>query len=113
MIMGDTCTRLRVLQREDRPAGALDPNEPKHVAEAVAKLGFEPRGHHVGRSRTTSTTGGAQHFRAGDPRDPERPGDHHEVLTPDFLRKDGAAQTVGGAKPTCFNTISRPCRRNT
>src|SRR6187399_819765 len=104
MILGDTCTRACAFCNvKTGLPGTLDPNEPKHVAEAVAKLGLS---HVVITSvdRDDLDDGGAQHFaqviraiRAATP------GTTIEVLTPDFLRKDGAAQTVVAAKPDVFN----------
>src|SRR5215470_15003358 len=104
MIMGDTCTRACAFcnVKTGLPM-ALDPHEPKHVAEAVAKLGLS---HVVITSvdRDDLADGGAGHFaqviraiRAATPNTTI------EVLTPDFLRKDGAAQIVVAAKPDVFN----------
>ena len=49
--------------------------------------------------------GGARAFRRGHPRDPRRDARQTtiEVLTPDFLRKDGAVETVVAARPDVFN----------
>jgi lipoic acid synthetase len=83
--------------------GALDPEEPAHVAEATRKLGLA---HVVVTSvdRDDLEDGGAAHFAAviGAIRAccPETT---IEVLTPDFLRKDGAAEVVVGARPDVFN----------
>ena len=92
MIMGDTCTRACAFcnVRTGLP-GALDADEPEHVAEAVAKLGLS---HVVITSvdRDDLADGGAEHFaqviRAIRAATPDTT---IEVLTPDFLRKDGAA----------------------
>src|SRR5947208_4653477 len=62
MIMGDTCTRACAFCNvKTGLPGALDPNEPTHVAEATAKLGFA---HVVITSvdRDDLPDGGAQHF---------------------------------------------------
>src|SRR5215831_160078 len=104
MIMGDTCTRACAFcnVRTGLP-GALDPHEPAHVAEATAMLGL---GHVVVTSvdRDDLADGGAAHFaaviRAIRAR---RSATTIEVLTPDFLRKDGAAETVVAARPDVFN----------
>jgi lipoic acid synthetase len=104
MIMGDTCTRACAFcnVRTGRP-GPLDPAEPEHVAEATAKLGLA---HVVITSvdRDDLDDGGAGHFaqviRAVRARCPNTT---IEVLTPDFLRKDGAAEVVVAAKPDVFN----------
>ena len=104
MIMGDTCTRACAFcnVRTGLP-GALDPDEAKHVAEAVAKLGLS---HVVITSvdRDDLDDGGAAHFaqviraiRAATPNTTI------EVLTPDFLRKDRAAEIVVAARPDVFN----------
>ncbi len=104
MIMGDTCTRACAFcnVRTGLP-GALDPNEPARVAEATAMLGLA---HVVVTSvdRDDLADGGAAHFaaviRAIRAR---RPATTIEVLTPDFLRKEGAAETVVAARPDVFN----------
>ncbi|MFK8251222.1 lipoyl synthase [Ancylobacter terrae] len=104
MIMGDTCTRACSFcnVRTGLP-GPLDADEPRKVAEAVAKLGLE---HVVVTSvdRDDLADGGAEHFaqtiraiRALSP------GTTIEVLTPDFLRKEGALEIVVEAKPDVFN----------
>jgi lipoic acid synthetase len=105
MILGDTCTRACSFcnVRTGKPAAGVDADEPRRVAEAVAKLGL----HHVvitSVDRDDLDDGGAQHFadviraiRAASP------GTTIEVLTPDFLRKDGALEKVVAAKPDVFN----------
>jgi lipoic acid synthetase len=104
MIMGDTCTRACAFcnVRTGLPK-PLDPDEPQNVAEAVAKLGLE---HVVITSvdRDDLPDGGAEHFaqviRALRTRTPATT---IEVLTPDFLRKDGALEKVVEARPDVFN----------
>ncbi|MDB5318070.1 MAG: lipA [Rhodospirillales bacterium] len=104
MIMGDTCTRAcafcNVATGIPR---ALDSDEPRRVADAVAKLGLR---HVVITSvdRDDLADGGARHFaetilaiRAATPTTTI------EVLTPDFLRKDGAMEVVVDARPDVFN----------
>src|SRR3954471_9392883 len=62
MIMGDTCTRACAFCNvKTGLPGALDPREPAHVAEAVAKLGLN---HVVITSvdRDDLADGGAEHF---------------------------------------------------
>ena len=104
MIMGDTCTRACAFcnVRTGMPA-PLDPDESRKVADATAKLGLE---HVVVTSvdRDDLADGGAGHFaatiraiRAQSPRTTI------EVLTPDFLRKDGALDIVVAAQPDVFN----------
>ena len=104
MIMGDTCTRACAFCNvKTGLPGSLDPNEPAHVAEATAKLGLA---HIVVTSvdRDDLPDGGARHFadtiraiRATCPQTTI------EVLTPDFLRKDGALEIVVEARPDVFN----------
>jgi lipoyl synthase len=104
MIMGDTCTRAcafcNVKTGLPRP---LDLAEPDRVAEAVKKLSLA---HVVITSvdRDDLDDGGAEHFakvvaaiRAASPNSTI------EVLTPDFLRKQGALEKVVAAKPDVFN----------
>ncbi|MGH1351491.1 MAG: lipoyl synthase [Methyloligellaceae bacterium] len=104
MIMGDTCTRACAFcnVKTGMPE-ALDTQEPENVADAVAKLGLK---HIVITSvdRDDLPDGGAQHFaevigaiRARTPKTTI------EVLTPDFLRKEGALEIVVEAKPDVFN----------
>jgi lipoic acid synthetase len=104
MIMGDTCTRACAFCNvKTGLPGALDPHEPEHVAEAVAKLGL---GHVVITSvdRDDLPDGGAGHFAAVIHAIRARcPATTIEVLTPDFLRKDSAAELVIDAKPDVFN----------
>ncbi|MGI8526121.1 MAG: lipoyl synthase [Pseudolabrys sp.] len=104
MILGDTCTRACAFCNvKTGLPGALDPQEPEHVAQATAKLGLA---HIVITSvdRDDLADGGAQHFadtiRAIRVACPQAT---IEVLTPDFLRKDGAGEIVVAAKPDVFN----------
>jgi lipoyl synthase len=104
MIMGDTCTRACAFcnVRTGLP-GALDPNEPARVAEATAMLALA---HVVVTSvdRDDLADGGAAHFAAVIRAIRARcPATTIEVLTPDFLRKEGAAETVVAARPDLFN----------
>jgi lipoic acid synthetase len=104
MIMGDTCTRACAFCNvKTGLPGALDAAEPEHVAEATRKLGLS---HVVITSvdRDDLEDGGAAHFaavihaiRAACPKTTI------EVLTPDFLRKVGAVETVVAARPDIFN----------
>jgi lipoyl synthase len=104
MIMGDTCTRAcafcNVKTGLPQP---LDAAEPARVAEATAKLGLA---HVVVTSvdRDDLDDGGAAHFAAVIGAIRERCAKTTiEVLTPDFLRKPGAAETVVAARPDVFN----------
>ena len=104
MIMGDTCTRACAFcnVRTGLP-DALDADEPARVADAVARLGLR---HVVITSvdRDDLADGGAAHFAAviGAIR-AAAPNTTIEVLTPDFLRKPGAAEIVAAARPDVFN----------
>jgi lipoic acid synthetase len=104
MIMGDTCTRACAFCNvKTGLPGALDANEPSHVADATAKLGLA---HIVVTSvdRDDLPDGGARHFAETIRAIRERcPQTTIEVLTPDFLRKDGALEIVVDAKPDVFN----------
>ena len=104
MIMGDTCTRACAFcnVKTGLPAG-LDEGEPEHVAAATQKLGLS---HVVVTSvdRDDLDDGGAAHFAAVIRAIRARcPGTTIEVLTPDFLRKTGAVETVVAARPDIFN----------
>jgi lipoic acid synthetase len=104
MIMGDTCTRACAFcnVKTGLPA-ALDPSEPAHVGEATAKLGLS---HIVVTSvdRDDLADGGAQHFADTIAAIRQQaPSTTIEILTPDFLRKDGALEVVVAAKPDVFN----------
>ncbi|MDR3530734.1 MAG: lipoyl synthase [Rhodopila sp.] len=104
MIMGDACTRACSFcnVRTGQPLG-LEADEPARVADAVARLGLR---HVVITSvdRDDLPDGGAAHFAAVIQaiRD-AAPATTIEVLTPDFLRKPGGAETVAAARPDVFN----------
>ncbi len=104
LIMGDTCTRACAFCNvKTGLPGALDPAEPGRVAEATRKLGLA---HVVVTSvdRDDLDDGGAAHFAAVIGAIRARcPKTTIEVLTPDFLRKDGAVETVVAAGPDVFN----------
>lgn len=104
MILGSVCTRACAFCNvaTGRP-DLLDPHEPEHVGTAVARLGLR---HVVITSvdRDDLADGGAQHF--ADTIAAVRqlsPGTTIEVLTPDFLRKEGAVEIVVAARPDVFN----------
>jgi lipoic acid synthetase len=104
MIMGDTCTRACAFcnVRTGLP-DKLDDGEPQHVAEAVRKLGLA---HVVITSvdRDDLADGGAEHFaRTIRALRALCPTTTIEILTPDFLRKDGALEVVVAARPDVFN----------
>ena len=104
MILGSVCTRACAFCNvaTGRP-DLLDPHEPDNVGEAVAKLGLK---HVVITSvdRDDLEDGGATHFALTIKAIRQRsPGTTIEVLTPDFLRKDGALEIVVEARPDVFN----------
>ncbi|WP_371346338.1 lipoyl synthase [Ancylobacter sp. IITR112] len=104
MIMGDTCTRACAFcnVRTGMP-GPLDRDEPQKVADAVARLGLE---HVVVTSvdRDDLADGGAAHFaRTIRAIRATSPTTTIEILTPDFLRKEGALEVVVAARPDVFN----------
>ena len=104
MIMGEICTRACAFCNVSTGMPLpLDTDEPARVADAVAKLGLR---HIVITSvdRDDLNDGGAQHFadtiyaiRANSPET------SIEILTPDFLRKEGALEIVVEARPDVFN----------
>jgi lipoyl synthase len=104
MIMGEICTRAcSFCNVATGMPKALDADEPRRVGDAVAKLGLK---HVVVTSvdRDDLADGGAEHFaetiRAIRAATPDTT---IEVLTPDFLRKDGALEVVVAARPDVFN----------
>ena len=104
MIMGEICTRACAFCNVSTGMpSALDPDEPVNTGRAVAQMGLK---HVVITSvdRDDLADGGAQHFadviHAIRDASPETT---IEVLTPDFLRKDGALEVVVAAKPDVFN----------
>lgn len=104
MILGSVCTRrCAFCNVETGMPDKLDPHEPERVAKSLEGLGLK---HIVITSvdRDDLPDGGAQHFanviHAIRKSSPETT---IEVLTPDFLRKEGAAEIVIDAKPDVFN----------
>ena len=105
MILGDICTRrcgfCSVIS--GRPKAGVDPAEPAHLAEAVARLGLQ---HAVITSvdRDDLPDGGAMHFQqvilAVRRRNPSCA---VEVLTPDFKNKPDALDVVLDARPEVFS----------
>ncbi|MFC5586152.1 lipoyl synthase [Nitratireductor kimnyeongensis] len=104
MILGEICTRACAFCNVATGIpGPVDINEPENVAKAVREMALK---HVVITSvdRDDLADGGAQHFadvigaiRAASPETTI------EILTPDFLRKDGALEIVVAAKPDVFN----------
>jgi len=104
MIMGGICTRAcSFCNVATGKPNALDPFEPTNVAQTVAKLDLK---HVVITSvdRDDLADGGARHFAEVITAIREAaPQTTIEILTPDFLRKEGALQVVVAAKPDVFN----------
>lgn len=104
MILGSVCTRAcRFCNIKTGRPDLLDPHEPERVGEAIAEMGL----HHVvvtSVDRDDLEDGGADHFaqtiRAIRKRAPQTT---IEVLTPDFLRKEGALEIVVEARPDVYN----------
>jgi lipoyl synthase len=104
MILGAVCTRACTFCNvaTGRP-DQVDPDEPQRVGDAVAALGLK---HIVVTSvdRDDLEDGGAGHFaRTISAIRAAAPGTTIEVLVPDFLRKDGAIETVIAARPDVLN----------
>ena len=104
MILGSICTRACSFCNvaTGRPS-AVDVFEPENVAEAVVRLGLE---HIVITSvdRDDLADGGASQFASTIKAIRNlSPATTIEILTPDFLRKDGALEQVVEAKPDVFN----------
>ncbi|WP_084418908.1 lipoyl synthase [Henriciella litoralis] len=104
MILGETCTRAcsfcNVSTGKPSP---VDHDEPRRVADAVAQMGLE---HVVITSvdRDDLEDGGAMHFvEVISAIRKASPGTTIEILTPDFLRKDGWENRVIDAAPDVFN----------
>jgi lipoic acid synthetase len=104
MLMGDVCTRncpyCAVAHGKVRP---LDPDEPRRIAEAVARLGLD---HVVVTSvdRDDLDDGGASHFATtAEAIKRLRPDARVEVLVPDFKGSFAAVETVIGSPVAIFN----------
>ena len=104
MILGEICTRACAFCNITTGLPqAIEKGEPAKVAEAVKEMKLQ---HVVITSvdRDDLADGGAQHFvdvinaiRSVSPKTTI------EILTPDFLRKEGATETVIDARPDVFN----------
>jgi len=114
MLMGDTCTRgcrfCHVKTAAQPPP--LDPDEPRHLAEAIAELGLD---YIVVTSvdRDDLPDGGAAHFAEAIRRLKAIPGLLVEVLTPDFQGDAAAVRVVGRARPDVFANNIETVRRLT
>jgi len=104
MILGDTCTRACAFcnVKTGKPL-PVDDEEPANLARAVEGLGLK---HVVITSvdRDDLSDGGANQFvRCIEAIRAATPETTIEILTPDFLRKKGAIETVAKARPDVFN----------
>lgn len=104
LIMGNICTRnCRYCNISTSTPEPLDMDEPKHIAEAVKELGLK----YVvitSVTRDDLPDGGAEHFVNCITEIRNLSSDIKvEILTPDFLRKNGAIDKVIMAKPDVFN----------
>jgi lipoic acid synthetase len=114
MLMGDVCTRgcrFCHVKTAARPP-PLDPDEPRHLAEAIAGLGLD---YIVVTSvdRDDLPDGGAAHFAEAIVRLKRIPGLLVEVLTPDFQGDAEAVRAVGRAGPDVFANNVETVRRLT
>ena len=105
MILGDVCTRRCgfCAVTSGRPPAGPDPEEPAHVAEAVAVMGLR---HAVLTSvdRDDLPDGGARHWaRVVEAVHVRAAGCAVEVLTPDFRGVPDALDVVLGAAPEVFS----------
>jgi lipoic acid synthetase len=104
MILGAVCTRACAFCNVSTgKPGAVDHDEPEHVAEAVGKLGL----HHVvitSVDRDDLEDGGASQFvKTIAAIRQSAPATTIEILTPDFIRKPGAIEAVVSARPDVYN----------
>lgn len=103
MILGSVCTRsCRFCNVATGIPDKLDPHEPERLSKAVAALGLR---HVVITSvdRDDLDDGGAQHFADCIVAIRNSSTATIEVLTPDFLRKNGAIEIVVNARPDVYN----------
>jgi len=114
MIAGDRCTRACgfCAVSTAKPL-ALEQDEPQRVAEATRRMGLK----HVvitAVARDDLQDGGAEHFRKTiEAVRSLNPGIVVEVLTPDFLDRDDAIDSVLAARPEIFNHNLETVRRLT
>ena len=114
MLMGDVCTRgcrfCHVKTAAHPPP--LDPDEPRHLAEAIARLELD---YIVVTSvdRDDLPDGGAAHFADAIRRLKAIPALLVEVLTPDFRGDVEAVRAVGRAAPDVFANNIETVRRLT
>lgn len=104
MILGSTCTRAcSFCNISTGKPDLLDPHEPERLAKAISELDLE---HVVITSvdRDDLEDGGASHFVESILRIRKvSPNTTIEILTPDFLRKEGSVELIVKAKPDVYN----------
>lgn len=104
MILGEICTRAcSFCNVTTGKPGPVDPFEPEHTALAAKELGLK---HIVVTSvdRDDLDDGGADQFiKTIQALREHTPDTTVEILTPDFLRKDGAVEAIVRAKPDVYN----------
>ncbi len=104
LIMGGVCTRdCRFCAVESKTPAPLDPDEPRRVGEAAARLGLK----HVVITTVTRddiADGGASHFVATiEAVRSAVPAAAVEVLTSDFGGREASVDLVAAALPDVFN----------
>jgi lipoic acid synthetase len=112
MILGEICTRACAFCNvtTGKP-GAVDPLEPENTALAAKELGLQ---HIVVTSvdRDDLDDGGADQFiKTIAALREHTPDTTVEILTPDFLRKEGAVEAIVRAKPDVYNHNLETVRR--
>ncbi|MBP7710616.1 MAG: lipoyl synthase [Rickettsiales bacterium] len=104
MILGSVCTRAcSFCNIETGKPDAVNPHEPENVGDVAKVSGLK---HIVITSvdRDDLADGGANQFvECIESVRRKSPGTTVEILTPDFLRKNGALEKVVAAKPDVFN----------
>ncbi|MBN1870218.1 MAG: lipoyl synthase [Candidatus Omnitrophica bacterium] len=112
MILGDTCTRAcRFCAVKSGQPEAVDPNEPREVALAVAGLGLK-YAVITSVTRDDLADGGAQQF--VDTVNAVRkacPGTKMELLIPDFLNDSDALKKIAAVKPEVIGHNIETVRR--
>jgi lipoic acid synthetase len=104
MILGSVCTRAcSFCNIETGKPDTVNPHEPENVGDVARVSGLK---HIVITSvdRDDLADGGADQFvKCIEAVRRKSPGTTIEILTPDFLRKEGALEKVVAAKPDVFN----------
>ena len=105
MILGSVCTRACAFCNvATGQAGPARPARARAGRRGRGRARPEPRRRHLGRPRRPRRRrrrAVRAHHRARSA--PPRPATTIEVLTPDFLRKEGALETVVAARPDVYN----------